>query len=110
MPPTMLIEPDFDIIFDPRVELELPCLAKGDPTPIYSWTKNGRLYNPNAENNEVIRASDSGSLTLMKPEILDQGYYQCNATNTWGKSENLKEYSNIYLGNILLNFRYSSIA
>lgn len=85
MPPTILTEPDSEIIFDPRVNLELPCLAKGTPTPIYSWTKNGQLYQPTGQNNHVNIAIDSGSLTFTQPEMLDQGLYQCNATNIWGK-------------------------
>jgi len=85
MPPTILIEPDPEIIFDPRLNLELPCLAKGTPTPIYTWTKNGRFYQPNAQNNYVSIASDSGSLTFTQPQSIDQGLYQCNATNSWGK-------------------------
>jgi contactin 1 len=85
MPPSILTEPDAEIIFDPRVNLELPCLAKGNPTPIYTWTKNGQVYERNTQNNEVIMATDSGSLTFTQPQLFDQGWYQCNATNTWGK-------------------------
>jgi contactin 1 len=103
MPPTILTEPDSDIIFDPRVNLELPCLAIGDPTPVYTWTKNGQVYNPNAQNTRVIRATDSGLLTFTEPEIIDQGYYQCNATNTWGKSNN----KNYFI--FFRNFRYGNI-
>ena len=84
IPPTILKEPDFDIIFDPRVSLELPCLAKGDPSPIYSWTKNGQIFEPNIEDKRVLMATDSGSLTFIQPEMIDQGLYQCNATNIWG--------------------------
>ncbi len=85
VPPTILTQPDPEIIFDPRVNLELPCLAKGDPSPIYTWTKNGQFYQPNAQTNHVTKATDSGTLTFTQPESIDQGLYQCNATNIWGK-------------------------
>lgn len=85
MPPSIVQEPDIDLIFDPRVNLELPCVAQGDPTPVYTWTKNGRLLNSTGQNNRMTQATDSGTLTFTEPESLHQGYYQCNATNTWGK-------------------------
>lgn len=85
MPPTIFNEPEIDLIFDPRVNLELPCVAQGDPTPVYTWMKNGLVLNSTGENNRVIKAIDSGTLTVIEPENVDQGYYQCNATNTWGK-------------------------
>jgi hypothetical protein len=85
VPPTILTEPDPEIIFDPRISLELPCLAKSDPSPVYTWTKNGQYYEPNAQNNRVNKASDSGTLVFTHPESIDQGLYQCNATNVWGK-------------------------
>ncbi|CAF0853285.1 unnamed protein product [Adineta steineri] len=84
MPPTILNEPNSEIIFDSRINLELPCLAQGNPTPIYSWTKNGQLYGINAQNNRVTMSSDSGTLSFLQPESLDQGWYQCNATNDLG--------------------------
>ncbi|CAF4028111.1 unnamed protein product [Rotaria sordida] len=84
MPPTILKEPDSDIIFDPRINLELICLAKGDPTLVYTWTKNGLLYTIDTQNNNVIMANDSGTLIFTQPQSIDQGWYQCNATNIWG--------------------------
>jgi neurofascin len=85
-PPTILTEPDSEIIFDPRINIELPCLAKGDPTPIYTWTKNGQFYEAN---NYVAMASDSGTLSFTQPQTIDEGWYQCNATNKWGKVKGL---------------------
>ena len=104
MPPAILIEPDADIVFDPRVNLELPCLAMGEPTPVYTWIKNGQVYNPNTR---VIQANDSGLLTFNEPEIVDQGYYQCNATNTWGKLKNRN--CLIERSTLGKNFRYSNV-
>ncbi|CAF4169795.1 unnamed protein product [Rotaria sp. Silwood2] len=84
MPPTILEESDSDIIFDPRINLELTCLAKGDPTPIYRWIKNGQFYAINAQNKHIFMANDSGTLIFTQPTVIDQGWYQCNATNIWG--------------------------
>ncbi|CAF4209111.1 unnamed protein product [Rotaria socialis] len=84
IPPSILEEPDSDIIFDSRLNLQLACLAKGEPTPTYTWTKNGYLYETNEQNNRVTMANDSGMLTFIQPQSIDQGWYQCNATNIWG--------------------------
>lgn len=108
LPPTIVTEPDVDIIFDPRTNLELPCLAQGNPTPSYSWTKNGRFYAINAQDNRVTIASDSGTLVFTQPQMLDQGWYQCNATNIWGK-EKLK-YFILLLIFFFRRFRYCNIS
>ncbi|MCC7160063.1 MAG: immunoglobulin domain-containing protein [Ignavibacteria bacterium] len=90
MPPSIFTEPDPEVIFDPRVNIELPCIGKGNPTPIYTWTKDGRFYEPSAQNNRVAMGSDSGTLIFTQAQTIDQGWYQCNATNTWGKREETK--------------------
>ncbi|CAF1002499.1 unnamed protein product [Adineta ricciae] len=84
MPPSIITEPDPEVIFDPRVNIELPCLAKGSPAPIYTWAKDGRFYEPSAQNNRVAMGSDSGTLIFTQAQTIDQGWYQCNATNMWG--------------------------
>lgn len=93
MPPTILTEPDPEVVFDPRVNIELPCLAKGNPAPIYTWAKDGRFYEPSAQNNRVAMGSDSGTLIFTQAQVIDQGWYQCNATNMWGKNERTKRAS-----------------
>jgi hypothetical protein len=87
MPPTILTEPDPEVVFDPRVNTELPCLTKGNPAPIYTWAKDGRFYEPNAQNNRVAMGSDSGTSIFTQAQMIDQGWYQCNATNMWGNDE-----------------------
>ena len=87
MPPSIIAEPDPEVVFDPRVNIELPCLAKGNPLPIYTWTRDGRFYEPSAQNNRVAMASDSGTLIFTQAQTIDQGWYQCNATNMWGKRD-----------------------
>ncbi|CAF4663542.1 unnamed protein product, partial [Rotaria sp. Silwood1] len=90
MPPTIISEPDPEVIFDPRVNIELPCIGKGNPAPIYTWTKDGRFYEPSAQNNRVAMGSDSGTLIFTQAQTIDQGWYQCNATNMWGTAVSRK--------------------
>ena len=58
--------------------MELPCLATGNPTPVYTWLKDGRFYS--------TMNSELGTLTFAQPTPDDQGWYQCNATNSLGES------------------------
>ena len=88
MPPTMVIEPDSDIVHDPRLNLELPCLARGNPTPIYTWTKNHKQsYELVGQNSRIVMTNNSGTLYFNQLQKIDQGWYQCNATNVWGKQK-----------------------
>ena len=70
------------MIVDRTLPVELPCLAQGNPTPIYTWIKDG----------EILRESSNESGTLVFPQIQfnDQGIYQCNATNRLGNERRRK--------------------
>lgn len=59
-------------------------MAKGDPPPRYTWTKDKRIYNPSSQNNRVALKSNAGTLIITNPTAADQGWYQCNATNQYG--------------------------
>jgi hypothetical protein len=59
-------------------------VAKGDPTPRYTWTRDKRIYDPSSQNNRVAMKSNAGTLIITNPTAADQGWYQCNATNQYG--------------------------
>ena len=106
MPPSILTEPDPEVIFDPRVNIELPCLGKGNPTPIYTWLKDSRFYEPSAQNNRVAMGSDSGTLIFTQAQVIDQGWYQCNATNMWGRENTHSVSCVLFTGR---RFRYGDV-
>lgn len=83
-PPSIIRQALKEIIFDPRINIEIPCVAKGDPAPRYTWTKDKRIYNPSSQNNRVALKSNAGTLIITNPTAADQGWYQCNATNQYG--------------------------
>ncbi len=83
-PPSIIRQADKEIIFDPRINIEIPCVAKGDPAPRYTWTKDKRFYDPSSQNNRVAMKSNAGTLIITNPSPADQGWYQCNATNQFG--------------------------
>ncbi|KAJ3600174.1 hypothetical protein NHX12_034124, partial [Muraenolepis orangiensis] len=57
--------------------VELPCVARGDPEPQVTWTKDGERY---------LAAAD-GSLALSSVGLGDEGSYTCVASNTAGTDE-----------------------
>lgn len=85
-PPSLLNDPDADVIADPTLPLELPCLAQGNPTPIYTWIKDGQIYTLNLNENSPSLANDSGTLVFPQVQFNDQGWYQCNVSNSLGKA------------------------
>ena len=62
--------------------MTLPCVATGVPEPEYEWFKNG---NPLILNSEQIKLN-KGTLTISHLTSLDEGWYQCYASNTYGVS------------------------
>lgn len=87
-PPRLINESESDIIFDPSQRLTLLCHADGNPTPIYTWTKDGQtISRSTSSSNRETRSIDEhpGALTLNEASVNDQGWYQCNATNILGR-------------------------
>ncbi|KAL5013276.1 hypothetical protein ScPMuIL_007546 [Solemya velum] len=65
-------------------ELTWRCVARGIPTPIYTWYKNGVLLENSTDNHLVV----SGNLIIIRnlEEERDSGIYQCSANNSRGVS------------------------
>lgn len=87
VPPNLLIEPESDLIVDRTLPIELPCLAQGNPTPIYTWIKDGEILRWNSNENAPSLANNSGTLVFPQIQSNDQGFYQCNASNRFGKTQ-----------------------
>ena len=65
----------------------LVCAAKGDPTPDITWTRDGKIINPQYEivNRGQIKLDHStNSLTVNSVNEDTVGTYACNATNRAG--------------------------
>lgn len=57
--------------------VELPCIVRGVPDPVLTWTKDGVGY----------PVSSDGSLVFGTVGLDDEGTYTCTATNTAGQDE-----------------------
>ncbi|TRZ14324.1 hypothetical protein HGM15179_012765 [Zosterops borbonicus] len=86
-PPTITKQSIKDYIVDPRDNIFIECEAKGNPTPIFSWTRNGKFFNV-AKDPKVSMRRRSGTLVIDfhsggRPEDYE-GEYQCFARNDYG--------------------------
>ncbi|XP_071434839.1 neurofascin isoform X13 [Pithys albifrons albifrons] len=86
-PPTITKQSVKDYIVDPRDNIFIECEAKGNPMPIFSWTRNGKFFNV-AKDPKVSMRRRSGTLVIDfhsggRPEDYE-GEYQCFARNDYG--------------------------
>ncbi|XP_065596525.1 neurofascin isoform X2 [Cyrtonyx montezumae] len=86
-PPTITKQSVKDYIVDPRDNIFIECEAKGNPAPIFSWTRNGKFFNV-AKDPKVSMRWRSGTLVIDfhgggRPDDYE-GEYQCFARNDYG--------------------------
>ncbi|XP_010155353.1 PREDICTED: neurofascin isoform X3 [Eurypyga helias] len=86
-PPTITKQSVKDYIVDPRDNIFIECEAKGNPVPIFSWTRNGKFFNV-AKDPKVSMRRRSGTLVIDfhsggRAEDYE-GEYQCFARNDYG--------------------------
>ncbi|XP_059806227.1 neurofascin-like [Hypanus sabinus] len=86
-PPTITKQSPKDYIVDPRDNVMIVCEGKGNPTPVFSWTRNGKYFNV-AKDSRVSMRSRSGTLVMdfrYSGRAEDyEGEYQCSARNDHG--------------------------
>jgi len=80
MPPTIIQGSIASKIYRLDEEIQLDCGAIGTPKPSYEWYKNGMRLQPSPN---IIHVSD-GSIMIRPLSSLDEGFYQCRASNMWG--------------------------
>lgn len=78
-PPASLIALPFDDSFT------LTCEAKGNPKPVFHWTRNGQDFNLD-DDPRLLQHEDSGTFIIPKNRDLVkyQGTYRCYASNKLG--------------------------
>ncbi|XP_077190794.1 neurofascin isoform X5 [Paroedura picta] len=86
-PPTITKQSVKNYIVDPRDNIIIECEAKGNPFPIFTWTRNGKFFNV-AKDPRVSMRRKSGTLSIDfrsggRPEDYE-GEYQCFARNDFG--------------------------
>ncbi|KAM7402785.1 hypothetical protein PAMP_017996 [Pampus punctatissimus] len=86
-PPTIVKQSVKDYIVDPRDNIIIECEAKGNPTPTFSWLRNGKFFNIGKDPRVTMR-KHSGTLEIGfrnggRPEDYE-GEYQCFVSNDHG--------------------------
>ncbi|XP_076448295.1 neuroglian-like [Babylonia areolata] len=85
-PPSINLQPDYDVFFKSGERVELPCEANGSPSPTYTWKRNGIEFTPGGNNGRVVQLANVGTIVFTKAEDRDEGIFQCFATNAYGVS------------------------
>ncbi|KAI4881927.1 hypothetical protein NFI96_021097 [Prochilodus magdalenae] len=84
--PTITVQPPKSLIALPFEDsFTLTCEAKGNPKPVFRWTKDGQDFNPRKDS-RLIKYDDSGSFIIPNNKDLAkyQGKYRCYASNKLG--------------------------
>ncbi|KAH9364561.1 hypothetical protein HPB48_021047 [Haemaphysalis longicornis] len=92
-PPTMVKQPKHEQLYQvsqSQDELDKPflleCEAQGNPEPTYEWTKNNKEFDYVSYDKRISQQPRRGTLVFTKPDDVDEGLYQCRATNLHGTS------------------------
>ena len=89
-PPNIYLQPALNLVYKINESVKLPCVADGNPTPTYTWYRQGNLFNPSANANRYAQWPNTGTLIINNPQVDDDGMYQCFATNKFGTSVSYK--------------------
>ncbi|XP_042912881.1 neuroglian [Parasteatoda tepidariorum] len=92
-PPTIIKQPPHEQLYQVAQTADekdnpfmLECEAQGNPEPEYRWMKNGLDFEYVAYDKRISQQPRRGTLVFTKPEDIDEGLYQCYASNRFGTS------------------------
>ncbi|XP_078065563.1 neural cell adhesion molecule L1-like protein isoform X2 [Mustelus asterias] len=85
-PPTITDQSPKRHVVYPTDDFVIKCEARGNPAPQFTWTKDGKEYDP-SQDHRVTIASNSGTFTIKNSNgnlKAFQGRYRCYASNDLG--------------------------
>ncbi|KAK5984305.1 Immunoglobulin domain protein, partial [Trichostrongylus colubriformis] len=102
-PPRFIHEPNGPVLYykvekhgteqsktpDNLFHITIRCIAEGNPTPSYHWTKDEKPFNVAMYPEKVLQKPGEGTLVFTKLDESDAGRYQCQASNDNGTAVSL---------------------
>ncbi|CAH2329423.1 neural cell adhesion molecule L1 isoform X1 [Pelobates cultripes] len=85
LPVIVDVSEESQVAFPVDEEFSIKCNAKGNPAPVYKWTKDVKQFDPYTDPN--IKTSDqSGTFTILPNDNISHydGVYRCYASNPLG--------------------------
>ncbi|XP_048462699.1 neural cell adhesion molecule L1-like protein [Rhincodon typus] len=85
-PPTITVHSPKRHVVYPTDDFIIKCEARGNPAPNFTWTKNGKEYDP-SQDPRVTTTTNSGTFTIKNSNgnlKSFQGKYRCFASNDLG--------------------------
>nr|XP_020646674.1 neural cell adhesion molecule L1-like protein isoform X2 [Pogona vitticeps] len=83
--PTITAQPTDQVAFPFDEEFTVKCEAKGNPHPIFNWTKDGKPFDLHSDS-RIIASNNSGTFVIKNRGNISvfQGKYRCSASNEVG--------------------------
>ena len=95
-----ITKPPSDTTADMYGEVELPCVATGNPQPIIHWFKDGKRI--------FMSDADPPMLLIEEMGLDDRGWYHCEAINTIGIDISVRSVLNLK-SKTLISWQYSCL-
>ena len=81
------LEKHMKLEFGPLNRFVLECSANGEPTPKFTWFKNGKQLVEDSVGITLISNTDHSLLDFSQPAPDHEGFYHCTAENDYGKAK-----------------------
>ena len=90
IPPLIVAQPPKFLAFREGESIEMPCVATGEPSPVYKWKMNDKDFDPSGNDGRIAIQPGVGTLIFARPIERDEGIYQCLGQNQVGTALTVK--------------------
>ena len=90
-PPTIVGSSTTIPSFRPSDTLKIPCVVRGNPKPVVTWTKNGIAIS--SLRNPRVYVDQNNTLVIRQVQSSDSGSYTCSARSSVGTTRRTVTFS-----------------